>query len=179
MSLIDSLKADLQLQHHFIAECEENGLCVVLDGKIQKDDYLIIKVDGFYNDCLDYKDPDTRLMNAPASIDCLIIIRCREEPNTYRVLLVELKNTPYKPDMANMEEKFRTTLHDFMANRFRSHFYNASYHLHINLFIQIATAKRGIPVRSVTADYLLKLPMMTFAGKKCSFNFLPPVISPC
>lgn len=178
MSLIKSLKSDLKLQPFIIPRCEENGLCVVLDASLGADEFLIIKVDAFYNACLDYFDPSTRKWTTPASIDCLIVVQCKKQ-DRYQVLLVEQKNTPNNPPHQNMRDKFETTLLDFMSNRFRHHFYNTDYHLEIRLLLQIAAVGQGRAFRTISATYAVMLGAMSFANKKYAFQLLPEVIRPC
>jgi hypothetical protein len=172
MSLIDSLKSDPLLQPHIVPKCEENGLCVEFDPSIGADEFLIIKVDAFYNACLDYFDKDTTKWTTPASIDCLIVVQCKEQ-NSYRILLVEQKNTPSNPPKQNMRDKFETTLLDFMSNRFRN------YNLDIQLFLQIGARSKELAFVPISKSYTLALGPMSFANKRYAFQLLPEVIHPC
>lgn len=86
--------------------CCENDVCVTLD---DINEYVIIKVDKFYN--------SLNIEKRPPSIDCLIIYKCKNN-NSYSATLVELKNTK-EFNLENLKGKFDTTLNDFILNKFK------------------------------------------------------------
>lgn len=178
MSLLEALKTDPALAHCLIDKCEENELCVVFDDLVHLEDYVIIKVDEYYRVQTDYIDPVTKANRTPPSIDCLIILGCKER-NRYRLLLVEQKNTDDNPNKANIKGKFETTLHDFMAGRFGKYFYNTEYEFEIGLYLQIFKVSAAKIVRSISKEYLMRLEHIPFGGRRYRFEFLPPVIHPC
>lgn len=178
MNLIDQIRSDEALKPFLADQCEENGLCVEFSTKISRRDYVIIKVDAFYNACNDYKSPETRLMNAPPSIDCLIVLSCNGNAK-YRVLLVELKNTSRNPPQANMVSKFETTLKNFMSERFGNHFYDTHFDLEIGLYLKVAKLSDAQILRSVTAKYLVGLGTLRFGGRYYNFEKLPELVTPC
>ncbi|MCM4161287.1 hypothetical protein FHG64_06435 [Antarcticibacterium flavum] len=95
----------------FIEEtCSENGVCVSFDDSISEDSYVIIKVDKFYN--------SLNIEFRPPSVDCLIVRECINRG--HGLTLVELKkaNSSKDFDMKNIEQKFETTLSDFISDKF-------------------------------------------------------------
>ncbi|MEE1898954.1 hypothetical protein V1389_11440 [Flavobacterium rakeshii] len=109
--MIDRIKKDQLLSSLLEDTCCENGICVTFDGSLDKNNYVIIKVDKFYN--------SLNIEKRPASIDCLIIRKCIS--GGYGLTLVELKDI-YKGqgfDLDNMKEKFKTTFDDFIKRKFK------------------------------------------------------------
>lgn len=95
--------------------CEENDICIEFDSQLQESDYIILKIDAYYHS----KD----IHNPPPSIDCLIIVKCKENKG-FDFYLVELRGTKntqgFKVD--NIRNKFKTTVEDFLKNKFASIF---------------------------------------------------------
>lgn len=178
MKLLDQIRNDEVLKPYLIEKCDENGLCVEFSNEITQSDYVIVKVDAFYNSCTDYKSPETGLMSTPPSIDCLIVLACGED-SKYRVLLVELKNTASNPPKVNMVDKFRTTLGNFMRERFANYFYDPAIDLQIGLYLKVAKVQDAQVLRSVTKDYLAALGTLEFGSKYYFFKELPELVDPC
>jgi len=112
MSLINTIKTHEILSKYVENECCENDVCVTFDSTISTESTVIIKVDKFYNNLKLGK-------NTPPSLDCLIIRKCVSD--NYGLTLVELKNIHSGSgfDIINMQEKFKTTLYDFIKERFK------------------------------------------------------------
>lgn len=93
-------------------ECYENEVGISLDKGINEDDYVVIKVDDYYNSLNLGKD-------TPPSPDCLIIRKC--EHTGYGLTIVELKNiqTAKGFNVNNMIGKFNTCINDFIMIRFK------------------------------------------------------------
>lgn len=110
--MIDRIKSHSVLSRFVVDTCCENGICVSFEDGIATSQYAIIKVDGFYN--------SLNLERTPASVDCLIVRKCID--TGYGLTLVELKNikTGSGFELENVKEKFKTTLYDFIKNRFQS-----------------------------------------------------------
>lgn len=179
MNLVEKIKNEPTLQPFIVDACAENGLCVEFSNSIAKADYVILKVDAFYNSCEDFKDPETKLMtNTPPSVDCLIVLACKGGTK-YRILLVELKNTSRKPPKENMVDKFRTTIHDFMSERYRDFFYDLQYELELDLYMKVGKLKDGLMLRSLKPDYALGLRPIFFGSKRHYIEELPAVIHSC
>lgn len=110
--MIDRIKKHKVLSQFTDTTCCENDICVSFDKKIDPKDYVIIKVDQYYN--------SLNIAKRPASVDCLIVRKCT--PRGLGLTLVELKNieTSQRFTIANLKEKFETTIHDFMERKFRN-----------------------------------------------------------
>jgi hypothetical protein len=91
--------------------CCENGICVSFDENLEPNNYVIIKVDNYYN--------SLNLAATPPSVDCLIIRRCIN--GGYGLTIVELKDigTGAAFTIDNMKGKFNTTLNNFIKRRFK------------------------------------------------------------
>jgi len=109
--MIKKIKSHDILANFIEDTCCENEICVSFDDGIPASNYAIIKVDNYYN--------SLNLVKTPASIDCLIIRKCIK--TGYGLTLVELKKneTGKGFEIKNMQEKFETTLYDFIKNRFK------------------------------------------------------------
>ncbi len=112
--LLNSIRNNQQLKDFIKPICSDEGICVQIDDKIDKNDYLVIKVDEYYN--------TLGLEQTPASPDCLIVIKCKNDG--YALAIVELKNinNSGRFDIENMTQKFTTCFNDFMSNRFKDYF---------------------------------------------------------
>jgi hypothetical protein len=88
---------------------------------------VIVKVDDYYNSNL--KPP-----NIPPSADFLISVDCTK--SRYVLYIIEFKNisSPKRFDIKNIYEKFKTTIYDFMSNRFADIYTNKNYEI-IDLLI--------------------------------------------
>ncbi len=107
---LDIIRKHQILSNYLKEECAEEGVCVEIDNRISKEDYVIIKVDDFYN--------DLNIAERPASPDCLIILKCQS--SGYAMYIIELKsiNSARRFESKNIDEKFKTCLYDFISNRF-------------------------------------------------------------
>lgn len=172
MSLIDNLKREVSLIPYIVAECEDEGLCVGFESDVDKENTVIIKVDDFYN--------GLNMSITPASIDCLIIQFCGADK--YHIYLVELKNVkaPGSIGNKNLEEKYETTLNDFMSNKFRHFFFNTTYLLNLELILSAGSVGQN-SIKSYSLDFLLGLRLYKFQDKILGINGLPPhpLISNC
>lgn len=110
--MIKRIKSHNNLADFVEDTCCENEICVTFDEGISSSEYAIIKVDNYYN--------SLNLEATPPSIDCLIIRKCIK--TGYGLTLVELKKieTGKGFEVENMQEKFKTTLFDFIKKRFKT-----------------------------------------------------------
>ena len=110
--MLDKIKSDEFLSKIIEDTCCENGVCITFDEQILSESYVILKVDKFYN--------SLNVELRPASIDCLIIRKCKN--SGFGLTLVELKNINSSSGFTvdNMRAKFETTLNDFIKYRFRN-----------------------------------------------------------
>lgn len=119
--LIDLIKNEPVLAKYLKDKCEENNYCIEIDNQIDKNNYLIIKPDEYYN--------DLKVAERPKSPDCIIVQRCGD--NTFTIYVVELRNIKEQKhfDKDEIREKFETCLKDFMQNLFRHIFVETDYEL--------------------------------------------------
>lgn len=112
--MINLIKNDQELSGFIVDECTENDICVDMDNVIDKNDYVIIKVDDYYN--------SLNIPNRPPSPDCLIVQKCKN--GDYALIIVELKNIKNSKGFTvdNMCAKFDTCLTDFIPLRFSKYF---------------------------------------------------------
>ncbi len=112
--LLEKIRNDAVLSKYLSDDCEEAGMCVVLDDRIAENAYVIIKVDNYYNN---------EVVKPPPSPDCLIIQECAQL-ETYSIAIVELKSirSSRRFAVANMTKKFVTCLEDFIDRRFSDYF---------------------------------------------------------
>lgn len=91
--------------------CSENSIEVCLSEDIEEDRILIIKPDLYYN--------SSRMHNPPPSIDCIIIIKCKDNLK-YSMNLIELRDikSPNGFDSKNIVEKFDTVINSFLQDIF-------------------------------------------------------------
>lgn len=111
MQMLQRIKNNSVLAQFIEEECCENGVCVTFDRDIDRESYIIIKVDKYYN--------SLTIEDRPASVDCLIIRKC--EKSGFGLTLVELKSNKNSKniDLSNIKEKYHTTLYDFIEKRFK------------------------------------------------------------
>lgn len=112
--LLSNIKKNQQLTDFIKDNCSDEGMCVEIDDKIAKNEYLVIKVDDYYN--------SLGLADTPAAPDCLIVIKCKN--NGYALAIVELKNIDKanRFNIENITQKFTTCFNDFMSERFKDYF---------------------------------------------------------
>lgn len=105
--------------------CSENGIEVSLCKELEyeSDERLIIlKTDAYYS--------TTVMTNPPPSVDCLVLIKCKNNSNKYSLNLVELRNinSPKGFDKENIKKKFETVINDFLNDKFKDIFLNEEYY---------------------------------------------------
>jgi hypothetical protein len=95
--------------------CEENNARVEFSKQLAEDNYIILKVDAYYN--------SLRIHNPPPSIDCLILVKC-DTNECYDFYLVELKDIKSLKglNIKNIQQKFATTINDFLNKEFKDIF---------------------------------------------------------
>lgn len=170
MTLIETIKSNSEIADFIKPKCEDGGICVEIDESVSNENYVIIKVDEFYN--------SLKIKSPPPSVDCLIVQLCSN--GSYRVLLVELKNVKQAKliDNKNLTEKFRNTLFDFMSNRFKSIFDEHEFRTQLLLCAGRVNDELN---KSLTLDFLLGLRPIKFRNKLMGIDGYPPTptIKPC
>jgi len=110
--MIETILQDSELSQLICEECAENDVSVTFDGTISKDDYIILKVDNYYN--------SLNIEKRPPAPDCLIVLKCKNQG--FALAVVELKNIHSAQSLTldNLIAKFETCFDDFIANRFKA-----------------------------------------------------------
>ncbi len=90
--------------------CEEHGVCVLVDERIENEHFVVLKVDDFYN--------SLNVKIRPKSPDCLIIQKCNQ--SDYALTVAELKDISQASrfELKHIYEKFETCFDDFIGKRF-------------------------------------------------------------
>ncbi|NQV19151.1 MAG: hypothetical protein HQ534_11495 [Armatimonadetes bacterium] len=107
------------LKEIVVDSCIENNVGATISPNINKDDFIILKIDNYYNSLF--------LADTPKSVDCLIILRC--EDNTFRLFIIELRDIKNLAGFSVKEiyQKFKTTINDFLRERFNEFFFSDNY----------------------------------------------------
>jgi hypothetical protein len=110
MPMIEKIYNTAALQPFLHKDCCENEVCVTFDEALLLENYVVIKVDDYYN--------SLHLEKTPPSPDCLIVRKCENEG--FGLTIVELKaiSTAQNFDLANMKNKFSTCIDDFIGDKF-------------------------------------------------------------
>lgn len=167
--ILDTIRNHQILSNYIEERCDEEGVCVEIDSRISKDNYVIIKVDDYYN--------SLNIAERPASPDCLIILECQN--SGYAMYIVELKSIHSSSgfEIKNMDEKFKTCLYDFISNKF-SDVLEIDYK-RIKLYfvskIEIYRRDMGLKLK------VLQNKRYKYHDKKCFIEPLMPIpaIKPC
>ena len=172
--LIKRIQEDPILSEFLCDDCEERGVGINVSTDVKRDDYIIIRVDDFYNKLVPHP---------PKSPDCLIIQHCGE--NKFVLHIIELKSSEsLSTEVLNeIAEKFQNCFSDFMSDRFRDYFYDTDYEFSIRLFLisnhkERPNDKKTEPSR---LDRLLTLKAFRFAnrGYLLQHKTPNPIIKPC
>jgi hypothetical protein len=172
--LIQKIQGDPILSKFLCDDCEENGVGISIGTEVQREDFIIIRVDEFYNKTV----PKT-----PKSPDCLIIQHC--EDNRFVLYLIELKAIAriQSESLSDIRDKFQNCLSDFMSNRFREYFYDTDYDFSIRLIFVSDPEERSADRKTEPSrlDHLLALRPCRFAnrGYLIEHKTPNPIIQPC
>lgn len=174
--LIQEILQDPVLSNFLCDDCEEHGIGINVSETVNRNDYIIIRVDEYYNTII--KDN-----SRPKSPDCLIIQHCGG--NRFVLYLVELKaiESLRTEKLSDIRDKFQNCFDDFMSDKFRNYFYNTDYDFSIKLLF-ISDPKEGnknTKNQPTRMDNLLSLPPCNFGNRKYLLNHkLPnPTVQPC
>lgn len=157
--LLERIKQHEILSNFLVEECEEEGVCVKVDDKIEEGDYLILKPDAYYN--------SLNIAKRPKSPDCLFIVKC--QGGGYGLTIAELKKTSTAGHfkVADIVGKFETCLYQFMQEEFGD-LLNVEYK-RIDLYFvsNVEIYKRDMGLK-----------MKVLSGKRFKFNDLTCLIKP-
>lgn len=168
--LLQKIRQNERLKPLLRDRCEDEGICVEIDKNIPKEDYVILKLDSFYN-TINFATP-------PPSPDCFIIQRCAGI-DKYGITIVELKgiNNSDGFKVENMKAKFETCFQEFMLKDFKNYF-NRDYskiQLYFVSEIEIYRREAGLKMK------VLESISFKFRGKPYKIKpYKPtPAIKPC
>lgn len=177
--MINKILHSEELEPFISDTCEENNICVNMDESILKTHYTIIKVDRYYN--------SLHLGKTPPSVDCLIVLKCRD--NDFAIYLVELKNIKSSKnfDIDHIYNKFKSTIENFMAHRFKNIFQNEKRYKIKILYLYFVTCPYGEDEKSrrkggtTKLDSLLARNPFKFQGKlyQIKHKIPNPIINRC
>ena len=167
--MIERIVQDPQLSLLVCDECAENEVSVTFDGTIDRSDYVILKVDDYYN--------SLNIEKRPPAPDCLIVLKCREKGHALAV--VELKNihTGSSLPLDNLIAKFETCFDDFISNQFKAILDQDYQRIQLIFVSNIELYKRDIGLKvKALMDYRLQ-----FRGKRYAITpYMPtPNIKAC
>ena len=173
--LIHHLSTDQALTDFLCADCSENNVGVRFSDAISQSDYLVIKIDSYFNKTI---KPN------PAGIDCLIVQKCQDD--NYKLYLVELKNIKRLQDIAHIRLKFQNCFDVFMSDKFRPYFYDATISFTSIQLVFVSTtnenrSRKDRFQKNTRLDALLSLRPCRFANKLYAISFAEPdpLIVPC
>jgi hypothetical protein len=172
--LLNKIYETEALQPFLSKTCCENEVCITFEEDLLQENYVVIKVDDYYNSQGLGKE-------TPPSPDCLIIRRC--EKSGYGLTIAELKNisTASHFNVANLKAKFKTCFENFIQNRFAEllfiEYNNIELYFvsHIELYNKRDTRDLGLRLETLIdtrfkynrKSYMIKLRMPHPTIKKC------------
>lgn len=117
--MVQEIKSCKELIPYLKNLIEDEGIEVGIEQSLEDKQIAIIKVDEYYN--------DLHLALPPKSIDFAVVVDC--ECLSYVLYLLELKNvnSPKKLNIRDIQEKFETTIKDFLSERFKNIFLADKY----------------------------------------------------
>ena len=102
--------------------CCENGICAEIDSTILEEDYVIIKIDNYFQK---FKSDNT-----PKGVDCLILVRNKSLKDRYCLHLVELKkedSSSVKSKVDDVIIKFQSSVNLFLREKSLAKYFNRIY----------------------------------------------------
>ncbi len=172
--LLEKIKIEPLLSFYIRPTCDENDVGVSFDPSVLGDDYLIIKVDEYFQSAI--------RSNTPRGNDCLIIQKCSDF--RYKLYLVELKNitelTSGEKINKHIYDKFQNCFDILMSDHFRYLFYDEIYQFEIKLYF-ISHLKKDKKQKNMRLDSLLSYKANHFGGRKYGLESQEPypMIMPC
>lgn len=117
--MIDAIRGCKPLKDCIRYVCEDEGIRVEIDPRLEQKDYVSLKVDAYYS--------SARIENPPPSIDFIIPVDCVTD--TYVLYLFEFKNVKSRTEIKSKEiiGKFDTVVNGFIGEEFRGIFLSDKY----------------------------------------------------
>jgi hypothetical protein len=168
--LLKKIKDDAVLSKYIREKCEENNICVEVDARVSREDYVILDVDKYYQSL------NQIVSRTP---DCLFVQRC--QGGGYALTIAELKKYNEAGRFENEDiGKFRTCFEDFMQVRF-SDFFDRDFKRIQLFFVSRVDVFGSENVDKSRMMRLLLNARFDFRGKK--YLIMPrkpiPAIKPC
>ena len=182
--MINAIKNDPNLAK-FVkqkSECcyDGNSEYPYIDEAIDDDSVVALTPDDYYNDY--YRSH--HLGDTPPSVDHLVTLACHEKGFAH--FLIEDKNVKRSRlfDCQNIYHKFKTTVKDFMEQRFRQIFCDNAYPIHsIELYLVTKNRKprekdnrTGNITRLEQLEMELSIKPLEFRGIVASIKFSDPEV---
>ena len=126
--MISKIQNERRLKDCIRYEIEDEGIGVGVDEKLTHDDYIGIKVDDYYN--------GLHIATPPKSTDYVVVVD--NSCDSYNLYILEMKNVGDSKglDIRAIQEKFSTTIENFLSDRFKDIFMNDRYgYKDINLYL--------------------------------------------
>lgn len=172
--LISELLIKDELKPFFVDEIKENNAEVIIDasyyqeGKLNNNCILNISIDSFY--------ASLKLAETPCSIDNLVLLK--RDDNRFSLYLIELKDVQKmkRLDPRKINEKFKTTIFDFMKAKYQDNFEHDDIKVHeFNLWLvcnkfkfvkgPIDEVEYRKKIENTVIEQLMLLKPFTFKGK--------------
>lgn len=171
--LLEAIHAEPTLNHYIRPTCSENNVGVSFDPSVSATDYLIIKVDDYFN---------RNIVPNPRGNDCLIVQRCAD--NRYKLYLIELKNIDRLrggEEFKHIRDKFQNCFDILMSDRFRSLFYDENHQFSSIQLYFVSNLVKVKKQKNTKLDALLALKPCHFANKRYAISHSEPfpMITPC
>ena len=173
--LLEKIKSEPLLSYYIRPTCDENDVGVSFDPSVLTDDYLIIKVDEYFQSAI--------RSNTPRGIDCLIIQKCVD--NQYKLYLIELKNIKELNSgegvIKHIYDKFQNCFDILISDHFRSLFYDETYQFSDIKLYFISNLKKDKKQKNTRLDTLLSYKPCRFANRRYGISISEPypMITPC
>lgn len=117
--MIQRIKKNRMLKPYLYEKLEDEGIEVEIEKSLNAEDYAAVKVDEYYMGQHD-KTP-------PKAADFVVAVDC--ECDSYALYVLEFKNvgSPKALVIRDIQDKFSTTVYDFLSGRFADIFLNSRY----------------------------------------------------
>lgn len=170
-SFFRRIQEDDNLSKILAEKCCEHEVCAEIDERIEEGEYVILKVDDYYN--------SLNIEKRPKSPDCLILQRC-SSINQYKMTIVELKDSKDTAYVTEAGEKIKTCIDDFISTRFKELLDRDYQDVKIYLVSRIELYRRKERMHSLKMEALMNK-RYEFRSKTYMIQpFMPnPTIKPC
>lgn len=122
--------------HHKI---EDEGVGVSVDSRLTQDQYIGIKVDDYYT--------SLHQKVIPKAVDFVVAVDC--ECDSYVLYVMEMKGVKNPSSTKDIQEKFDTTINDFLQNRYKNIFLDSKYkYKDVFLYLVTTAYKRAVELGS-------------------------------